>query len=140
MSNDGTHCYRILGLKIGASLDEVKTAYRRLARQYHPDINPGDRHAHEKFIQLNEAYKTLLDVAQNPPTPPPPSAQTAPPQAPPQPPPPKPPTPKPRLGNRKTRSFAIALIYQKRIDRSNAKVTIASSNCFAGRNIRKRSP
>jgi tetratricopeptide (TPR) repeat protein len=94
MSNDGTHCYRILGLKIGASLDEVKTAYRRLARQYHPDINPGDRHAHEKFIQLNEAYKTLLDVAQNPPTPPPPSAQTAPPQAPPQPPPPKPPTPK----------------------------------------------
>jgi tetratricopeptide (TPR) repeat protein len=67
MSNDGAHCYRILGLKTGASLDEVKAAYRRLARQYHPDINPGDRYAHEKFIQLNEAYKILLEVAQNPP-------------------------------------------------------------------------
>lgn len=86
MSNDGTHCYQILGLKIGASLDEVKTAYRRLARQYHPDINPGDRYAHEKFIQLNEAYKTLLGVAQSPPTP---KVQPTPP------PPPKPPTPKP---------------------------------------------
>jgi tetratricopeptide (TPR) repeat protein len=57
-----TDCYRVLGLKNGASLDEVKAAYRRLARLYHPDTNPGDRSAQEKFMQLHAAYKTLLDV------------------------------------------------------------------------------
>lgn len=52
--------YRLLGLKAGASVDEIKASYRRLARQYHPDINPQDRQAHEKFIQIHEAYKFLL--------------------------------------------------------------------------------
>ncbi len=53
-------CYRILGLKSGASFDEIKASYRRLARRYHPDVNPGDQQAKEKFIELTEAYKGLL--------------------------------------------------------------------------------
>jgi tetratricopeptide (TPR) repeat protein len=53
-------CYRILGLKSGASFDEIKASYRRLARQYHPDVNPGNQQAKEKFIELTEAYKFLL--------------------------------------------------------------------------------
>ena len=55
-------CYRLLELRAGASVAEVKASYRRLARQYHPDVNPGNRQAHEKFIQLHEAYKILLGV------------------------------------------------------------------------------
>lgn len=57
-------CYRLLGLQSGASLAQVKASYRRLARQYHPDVNSGDRLAHEKFIQLTEAYKFLLSLAE----------------------------------------------------------------------------
>lgn len=53
-------CYRILGLKSGASSEEIKAAYRRLARQYHPDVNPGNQRAKEKFIEVTEAYKQLL--------------------------------------------------------------------------------
>lgn len=53
-------CYRVLGLKSGASSEEIKAAYRRLARQYHPDVNPGDQRAKEKFIEVTEAYKQLL--------------------------------------------------------------------------------
>ena len=53
-------CYRILGLKSGASFDEIKASYRRLARQYHPDVNPRNQQAKEKFIELTEAYKLLL--------------------------------------------------------------------------------
>ncbi|HEY9633920.1 MAG TPA: J domain-containing protein [Coleofasciculaceae cyanobacterium] len=55
-------CYRLLGLMHGASTAEVKASYRRLARQYHPDVNSGDKFAHEKFIELTEAYKFLLSV------------------------------------------------------------------------------
>lgn len=61
-----TDCYHLLGLSVQASLIEVKASYRRLARQYHPDINPGNRQAQEKFIQITEAYKILLRVV--PPT------------------------------------------------------------------------
>lgn len=57
-------CYQILGLKIGASLDEVKSAYRRLARQYHPDINP-DAQSQEKFIAIATAYQSLMELAQS---------------------------------------------------------------------------
>lgn len=53
-------CYRLLGLDSGAAFDEVKAAYRRLARQYHPDINPQDQAAKEKFIEVTTAYKRLL--------------------------------------------------------------------------------
>jgi len=56
-------CYKQLGLHSGASLAEVKTSYRRLARQLHPDVNPHDRQAQEKFIVVTEAYKLLVAVA-----------------------------------------------------------------------------
>jgi len=55
-------CYRLLNLKYGASRVEIKASYRRLARRYHPDVNTGDKFAHEKFIELTEAYKYLLSV------------------------------------------------------------------------------
>ncbi|MGB6299873.1 MAG: DnaJ domain-containing protein [Rivularia sp. (in: cyanobacteria)] len=55
-------CYRLLGLRSGASFPDIKSSYRRLAQQYHPDINPDDDRAKEKFIALTEAYKFLLEV------------------------------------------------------------------------------
>ncbi|AFY36284.1 J domain-containing protein [Calothrix sp. PCC 7507] len=55
-------CYRLLGLRSGASFADIKTSYRRLAQQYHPDINPDDKKAKDKFIALTEAYKLLLTV------------------------------------------------------------------------------
>ncbi len=55
--------YRQLGLNLGATLGEVKSSYRRLARMYHPDVNPKDRQAKDKFIAVTEAYKILLRVA-----------------------------------------------------------------------------
>jgi tetratricopeptide (TPR) repeat protein len=63
-----SECYRLLGLRMGASYDEIKSSYRRLARQYHPDVNPGEAQhaAQEKFIQLTEAYEKLLEVSQTP--------------------------------------------------------------------------
>jgi tetratricopeptide (TPR) repeat protein len=60
--------YRLLGLPAGASFDEIKASYRRLARQYHPDVNPGDQRAKEKFIEVTAAYKFLLaKIEQSPP-------------------------------------------------------------------------
>src|SRR5438045_8592677 len=53
--------YSILGVERGASLAEIKRAYKRLARKYHPDINPGDRTAAAQFRQIAEAYETLSD-------------------------------------------------------------------------------
>ncbi|MCU0526540.1 MAG: J domain-containing protein [Elainella sp. Prado103] len=56
-------CYRLLGLRTGASYEEIKSSYRRLARQYHPDANPtNQQQAQEKFIQLTEAYKVLISL------------------------------------------------------------------------------
>ncbi|MEG3910377.1 J domain-containing protein [Microcoleus sp. w1-18aA5] len=55
--------YRQLGLRSGASLSQVKTSYRQLARQYHPDVNPGNEQAKNKFIAITEAYKFLVNVA-----------------------------------------------------------------------------
>ncbi|KYC42687.1 molecular chaperone DnaJ [Scytonema hofmannii PCC 7110] len=55
-------CYRLLGLRSGASFSDIKLSYRRLAQQYHPDINPDDKKAKEKFIAVTEAYKLLLQV------------------------------------------------------------------------------
>ena len=52
-------CYRLLGLRSGASFADVKASYRRLVQQYHPDINPDDLKAKDKFIAVNEAYKFL---------------------------------------------------------------------------------
>ena len=53
--------YIVLGLDRDATLVDVKRAYKRLARKYHPDINPGDRRAAAQFRQIVEAYETLSD-------------------------------------------------------------------------------
>lgn len=53
--------YEVLGLSNSASEDEIKKAYRKLAKQYHPDLNPGDATAEEKFKEVNEAYGILSD-------------------------------------------------------------------------------
>ena len=58
-------CYRLLGLRSGAAFAEIKASYRRLARQYHPDVNPGDQRAKEKFIELTAAYKILLSTVKS---------------------------------------------------------------------------
>lgn len=53
--------YEVLGIQRGASADEIKRAYRKLARKHHPDVNPGDHSAEDKFKELNEAYEVLSD-------------------------------------------------------------------------------
>lgn len=53
--------YEILGLQKGASEDDIKKAFRKLAIQYHPDKNKGDKEAEEKFKEINEAYQVLTD-------------------------------------------------------------------------------
>ncbi|MEI7770731.1 MAG: DnaJ domain-containing protein, partial [Chloroflexales bacterium] len=53
--------YQILGVSRNASDQEIKQAYRKLARKYHPDINPGDKQAEAHFKEINEAYETLSD-------------------------------------------------------------------------------
>jgi len=53
--------YDVLGLRRGASEQEIKRAYRKLARKYHPDVNPGDKTAEARFKEISEAYEVLSD-------------------------------------------------------------------------------
>jgi len=53
--------YKILGVSRSASADDIKKAFRRLARKYHPDVNPGDKTAEARFKEINEAYEVLSD-------------------------------------------------------------------------------
>ena len=54
--------YEVLGVARGASDDEIKKAYRRMAKQYHPDLHPGDAEAEAKFKEVGEAYEVLSDA------------------------------------------------------------------------------
>jgi molecular chaperone DnaJ len=58
---DGRDYYKVLGVGKGASDEEIKKAYRKLARQYHPDRNPGDKRAEERFKELSQAHDVLSD-------------------------------------------------------------------------------
>ena len=58
----GKDYYQILGVNRNATSKEIKQAYRRLARQHHPDVNPGNKAAEAKFKEINEAYEVLSDT------------------------------------------------------------------------------
>ena len=53
--------YKILGVDKSATLKDIKSAYRKLARKYHPDLNPNDKDAKKNFQQINEANEVLSD-------------------------------------------------------------------------------
>ena len=53
--------YKLLGVERAASAEDISKAYKKLARKYHPDLNPGDKLAEEKFKEINEAYEVLKD-------------------------------------------------------------------------------
>ncbi|NJK40988.1 MAG: DnaJ domain-containing protein [Acaryochloridaceae cyanobacterium SU_2_1] len=59
---DIAECYRLLELTSRANLDDLKASYRRLARQWHPDVNPGNQQAQDLFIKATEAYQVLQKI------------------------------------------------------------------------------
>jgi hypothetical protein len=60
-----SECYRLLGVPRNATLDDIKVAYRRLARKYHPDVNQNDPTTTDKFRLVQEAYNMLKDADKN---------------------------------------------------------------------------
>ncbi len=62
MADNKRDYYEVLGLSKGASDDEIKKSYRKLAKQYHPDLHPGDAEAEKNFKEVNEAYSVLSDA------------------------------------------------------------------------------
>ena len=54
--------YEVLGVPRTATEDQIRSEYRKLARKYHPDVNPGDKSSEEKFKEINEAYEVLSDA------------------------------------------------------------------------------
>ncbi len=62
MAENKRDFYEVLGIQKGASDDEIKKAFRKMAKQYHPDLHPGDAEAEAKFKEVNEAYEVLSDA------------------------------------------------------------------------------
>ena len=58
----GKDFYKLLGVNRSTSVADIKKAYRKLARKYHPDLNPGDKTAETKFKEIQEAYSVLSDA------------------------------------------------------------------------------
>ena len=61
MAENKRDYYEVLGVQKGASDEEIKKAYRQMAKKYHPDLNPGDKQAEAAFKEVNEAYEVLSD-------------------------------------------------------------------------------
>ena len=62
MADQKRDCYEVLGVSKSASDSEIKKAFYKLAKKYHPDANPGDKEAEANFKEVNEAYSVLSDA------------------------------------------------------------------------------
>ncbi|MFX1385548.1 MAG: DnaJ domain-containing protein [Promethearchaeota archaeon] len=59
--NEKKDYYELLGIEKDSTMEEIKLAYKKMAKKFHPDLNKTDPHAKEKFIEIKEAYETLID-------------------------------------------------------------------------------